>query len=355
MARRRAAVVTAGVAAAAVAAGFLGRAALHRKRAVDPEAHEPLSELPPDDLGPVASYDGTELAVRAAGDPKSPMIVFVHGFSLDMTTWHYQWKGLSDRYRCVLFDQRAHGRSGSPQSRDYGVAAMGKDLAAVLDRVAPKKPVLLTGHSMGGMAMLALAEVEPERFGTTVAGAVFVNAAASGLVVRAVGSLGSRVQGVLRARVPSGIGVARQIDAVRRTLLQRGPDLGHLAARLSNFGPDASPHIVDYVAGLAARAPVRVWTDGLADLMDLDLRHFTSDVRVPSLVVVGEHDRVTPISAAHELVGLLPEARMTIVPDAGHQLMLEQHERFNELLASFAAEVFGGRGKKKQAGNGKRS
>ena len=98
MSRKRAAVVTAGIAAGAVAGGVIGRTVLNsRRRRGDPEQHEQLSLLPPEDLGPVRSFDGTELAVRAAGDPSDPTLVFVHGFSLDQTTWHYQWTHLADR------------------------------------------------------------------------------------------------------------------------------------------------------------------------------------------------------------------------------------------------------------------
>ena len=160
MSRKRTALVTAGIAAGAVAGGVIGRTVLNARRRQDPEADERLSELPPEDLGPVRSFDGTELAVRAAGDPSQPTIVFVHGFSLDMTTWHYQWTGLSDRFRCVLFDFRSHGRSARAAGGDLSPQAFGHDLAAVLRAVGDKR-VLLVGHSMGAMSMLALAERNP--------------------------------------------------------------------------------------------------------------------------------------------------------------------------------------------------
>ena len=139
MSRRRTAIVTAGLAAGAVASGLAGRAMLSRHRRIDPEALADLSVLPPEDLGSVTSFDGTELSVRAAGDPSHPVLVFVHGFSLDMTTWHYQWTALSDRYRCVLFDLRSHGRSARAASGDLSPSAFARDLAAVLDAVVPER------------------------------------------------------------------------------------------------------------------------------------------------------------------------------------------------------------------------
>ena len=138
MTKRRAAVLTAGLAVSAVAGGFAARTVLRRRRP-DIEADEDLSVLPPDDLGFVESFDGTKLAVRAAGEPSNPMLVFVHGFSLDMTTWHHQWTGLSDRFRCVLFDLRSHGRSEPAASGDLSLSAMGRDVAAVIDATVGRR------------------------------------------------------------------------------------------------------------------------------------------------------------------------------------------------------------------------
>ena len=122
MTRKRTAVIARRASAAgAVAAGAVGP---HRDPAPTRAriSRHALWELPPDDLGPVASFDGTELAVRAAGARDAPVLLFVHGFSLDMTTWHEQWVDLSVDFRCVLMDQRGHGRSG-PRGARRPVAA----------------------------------------------------------------------------------------------------------------------------------------------------------------------------------------------------------------------------------------
>jgi len=121
--------------------------------------------------------------------------------------------------------------------------------------------------------------------------------------------------------------------------VSRPGDVGGLAARLTQFGPDASLHIVDHVVGLAARAPSAVWTDGLVGIMDMDLRHAVRHVRIPALVVVGEHDRVTPPAFAVELAGDLPDGRLEMIPGAGHVPMMERHEEFNIALGAFAGEV----------------
>ncbi|MEX2421705.1 MAG: alpha/beta hydrolase, partial [Actinomycetota bacterium] len=305
-----------------------------RRRRDDPEAHELLSMLPPEDLGRVRSFDGTELAVRGAGDPAKPVIVFAHGFSLDLTTWHYQWTELSERYRCILFDFRSHGRSGRAVDGDLSPLAFGHDLAAVLDTVTDR-PVLLVGHSMGAMAMLAMVEARPDLYAGRVAGIVIVGAAAGDLVRGAMGS----VTELLRPRLGSLAQAARRVNRLRRYVLSSPTDVAQVVVRATQFGPDASPHVVSYVLGLASRASSEVWTDGLAGLMDLDLRHVVRHIRIPALVVVGEQDRMTPPSSSAALAGELPDGRMEIIERAGHFPMLEAHEEFNRRLETFAGRV----------------
>jgi pimeloyl-ACP methyl ester carboxylesterase len=343
--RSRRAVVTAGLAAGAVAGGMLGRTVLNaRRRRDDASALEPFSTLPPDDLGTVRSDDGTEIAVRASGASSKPVIVFVHGFSLDLTTWHYQWTGLSDRYRCVLFDLRSHGRSGPAAGGDVSLEAFAHDLAAVVASLPTRRRVLLVGHSMGSMAILAMAESHPELFSKRIGGCVFAGSAA-GDVMRGIAA---SIRTLARPGLGSLRRAARGVDGLRRAVLTKGTDVGHLVVRATQFGPDASPHMVNYVVGLAARAPSEVWTDGLASLMDVNLRHAVTHVTVPALVLVGEHDRVTPRSSAGALADSLPNGRLEVLPRAGHIPMMEVPEEFNARVDGFAREVIKAGGRKRK-------
>jgi pimeloyl-ACP methyl ester carboxylesterase len=331
----------AGTAAAVVAAGVAAeRLAVRRLRPRhDPEADEPLGTLPPDDLGRVRSSDGTELRVRAAGPPDAPALVFVHGITLDLTTWYYQWRTFSDRYRCVLYDQRAHGASSRPPDDDYSLTAMGHDLKAVLDRAVPEGPAILIGHSLGGMAILAFAERYPEEMGGRVAGVVLADTAASDVLREAFGALGATVGRGLRrlgTRYRARIDTAERLQrAVRRF----GVDLSYLVARATNFGPDASPSQVDHVTRVSMAAPAEVWVHTLQDVLELDLRHVLEHVTVPALVIVGDRDLVTPKASAQALRSALPDARAVVITRAGHLSMMEQHERFDEVLDAFLAEV----------------
>ncbi len=331
---KKAAAWAAGLTVGTAAGVVAGRAMIRReRRRVDPERGEQLAQLPPDDLGPVVSSDGTLLHVRAAGDPAAPAVVFAHGFSLDMTTWHYQWTAWSKRYRCVLFDHRGHGRSGTSASRDYTLQAMGGDIRAVLDAAAPDGPVVLVGHSMGGMAILAFAEAYPEEFGTRVAGVILADTAAAEVVRGLVGGLLGRLTG---HRLPDA-----RAERIRGFMKEGRSDLSYLVTRTTNFGHKASPWLVDYIAGISGQAPVEVWTDSLAGILALDLRHAIEHIRVPSLVVVGDLDRITPPASARALAEALPDARLVVLEGAGHLTMLERHEQFNRIAEQLMDRAFG--------------
>jgi pimeloyl-ACP methyl ester carboxylesterase len=334
------------------AAAAVGAAAIATERLVvrrlrarpDPESGEPLGTPPPEDLGTVRSFDGTELAVRAAGPEGAPTLLFAHGFSLDMTTWYYQWRAFAGRYRCILYDARAHGRSGKPASGDYSLLAMGRDMRRVLDTAVPEGPAVLVGHSMGGMAIVAMAQEHPEVFGDRVAGTVLSDTAISDLLTEVLGSLGVQAGAALRrlgTRLASRVDSA---DRIWRGLRRYGADLSFLVAWGTNFGPGASPSLVEYVTRLSQDAPVEVWIHTLQDLLDLDLRDALKHVTVPTLIVVGDRDLITPKTGAQALRDAMPDARAVAIGDAGHVAMMERHRVWNELVGEHVEQVFAARG-----------
>jgi pimeloyl-ACP methyl ester carboxylesterase len=333
MTRKRAALIAGGVAAGALAAGAIGRTVVRRRTDHDLEAS--LWDLPPDVPEPVRSFDGTRLAVRAAGDVSAPMLLFVHGFSLDMTIWREQWIDLSVDHRCVLMDLRGHGSSEQPDDGDLSVRSMGRDIAAVVEAVAPGRRVVIVGHSMGAIAALAMAEVRPDLMATSVAGLVFCGGSASDLVRGAMGSIAD----LLRPRLGSFRSAAERVDRLRKAVLASPTDLRGAVVRLMQFGPDAPGHVVEHVVHLAERASSEMWTDGLAGLLETDLTRVLPRIQVPALVVVGEHDRVTPPSSGVELAAGLPDGRLVLLEGAGHMAMLERPIELDHEIRTFARNV----------------
>jgi pimeloyl-ACP methyl ester carboxylesterase len=338
----------AGVAVAVGAAMAAERAMVRRVRArPDPAPGEPLGERPEPERR-VTSFDGTELAVVEAGpgsdpasDPASarkgdrPTLLFTHGFSLDLTTWHFQWRFFSRRYRCVLYDHRGHGRSAPGRDGDYSIEALGRDLLAVLDATCPEGPVVLIGHSMGGMAILSLAAAHPEEFGDRVVGVVLANTAAGEFLKELLGGLAVRWAALVR-RAVAGLGARpARVDRIRRLAAGHGADLAFLIAAATNFGPGAPPSLVEHVTRVSAATPAGVWTDLFPNVLELDLWHALEHIRVPALVLVGDVDRVTPPAHARAIAGALQDARLVVFEGAGHCAMLERPEAFDAEVAAF--------------------
>jgi pimeloyl-ACP methyl ester carboxylesterase len=254
--------------------------------------------------------------------------------------WCELWPELARSFRVVAFDHRSHGRSGQAAGGDLGLRSMGRDIAAVLEAVSPDRPAVVAGHSMGAIAILAMAEQLPELFGHRVGGVALIGAASSDLLRGAMGS----VTELLRPRLASLSisAAAKRVDRLRRAVLASPVDLSGVVARVTQFGPDAPARIVSHVVELAERTASEVWTDGLPLLMETDLRHAVEHVTVPALVVVGEFDRVTPPAAAIALVGALPDGRLVVVPGAGHIPILERPEEVGRELEAFARSVLEG-------------
>ena len=334
------ALITAGATVAAAALGVVCERYLVRRArsGPDPEQSEPLEERPGEERR-IRSFDGTELAVNVLGPDGAPVLLMVHGFSADLTLWHYQWKHFSRNYRCVLIDQRGHGRSGPGAGGDYSLEALGKDLKAVLDVLAPRGPVVLMGHSMGGMAVMSFAEAFPEEFGTRVKAVVLANTAAAELIKAAAGNIGAHVGKLVTAAAVRLAKDPRRVYRIRARALAGQGDLAFAAARLTNFGPKPPPSLVEHVARVSARAPVEVWTDLLSSLVEMDLGHALAHITVPTLVLVGDVDRLTPPASALAIKRMLPDGRMAVFKGSGHCTMLERHAQFNRVVEGFLEEA----------------
>jgi pimeloyl-ACP methyl ester carboxylesterase len=341
------ALIGTGVALGAAAVGIAAERYLVRRArgAADPDAGEALAERPGVQHR-LTSFDGTGLCVNVIGPERAPTLVFVHGFSLDMTAWHFQWKHFSKGFRCVLYDQRGHGRSDEGAGDDYSLEALTHDLEAVLEAFAPSPPVVLVGHSMGGMGVLSLAAQYPAEFGDRIRGVVLANTAASDVMREVLGGLAARVGRFLipvPRRLMDGSNLAFRL---RDRALNRSPDLAFLATRITNFGPHAPPSAVDHVARIAGQAPVGVWSDLIRSMVEIDLVHALEHITVPTLLLAGDLDRLTPPSSVLAIKRRLPDARMVVFAEAGHCAMLERHDQFNEVVEGFLGEVLTTRARK---------
>jgi pimeloyl-ACP methyl ester carboxylesterase len=326
---------TAVVAASAAIGLAAERYAVGRSfRGPDPDAEEPFGTLhsPP---WPVSADDGVRLHVEvddADAAPDAVTVVFCHGYCLEQDSWHYQRRDLTALGRLVFWDQRGHGRSGRGEVARADVDRLGRDLHTVLDAVAREGPVVLVGHSMGGMTVMALAEEHPELFGSRIVGVALLSTSPGKLadVTLGVPALAGRVLRRVAPRVLDALG--RQPKLVERGW-RLGKDVGYVFTKRYSFASDVSPSLVEFCAEMIAATPIEVVAE-LYPAFDAHDKLTALPVLqgVETLVLCGDSDVMTPSEHSERIVDELPGAELVIVPDGGHLVMLEHPDVVNEHL-----------------------
>jgi pimeloyl-ACP methyl ester carboxylesterase len=350
----------AGIAAGAAAA-VAGSALAAEKIAVgrirlrpDPAATEPFGKLR-GRVVPVTAEDGIPLHVEVEGPDDAPItMIFCHGYALNQDCWHFQRRDLSGTpgYRLVFWDQRCHGRSGRCGAEFSKIKQTGSDLHAIIQKVAPGgAPVVLVGHSMGGMTITALADQHPELFGTQVKAVALISTAAAGLrhvTLGLPGPLGTMV----RWSVPTvmrGVGEDGPAALVER-LRNAGGDLAFLSTRFLAFGhPGVSPALTDFLEQMIRATPIEVISEFFAELVEHDLRRALPVLgKVPTVVISGGRDRLTPPQMLQAIADAVPGSQFLSDPDAGHVIMLEHPDlvtaELRELMRTAAERTEGAPG-----------
>ncbi|MCW2713298.1 MAG: alpha/beta hydrolase fold protein [Frankiales bacterium] len=303
---------------------FMGRT---RERQ-DDAVVEPFFALPADRSRVVMASDGVPLHVEEVGPADAALtVVFLHGYIQEMAGWHYQRQDLGEDNpgRLVFYDHRSHGRSGRGAPENATIDQLGRDLETVLAEVVPEGEVVLVGHSMGGMTIMALAQSRPELFGSRVVGVALISTSTGKLDELTFG-LPSVVRPISRVVVPLlSRGVRRRPATFERTR-QLGSDLVFLIARRTGFGDQhVSPALVQFVEEMAARTPVDVMAEFYDTLTTHDRLAALDAVQdIEVLVLVGSKDLVTPLEHSQAMADLLPSATLTVVEGAGHMVQLER-------------------------------
>jgi pimeloyl-ACP methyl ester carboxylesterase len=310
------------------------------------EAHDE-SEVPffslrspgPDVLTPDGVRLHTEVDELPPGAAEDDLtVVFVHGYALTLDCWHFQRLHLRGRIRTVLYDQRSHGRSGRSDVDRCRVPQLAEDLMQVLEEVVGPGPVVLVGHSMGGMAIMHLAQERPELFGDRVRGVALFSTAAGEMgdhsPIRAVpGRLFSRVAPPLLAALNR---VPELVERGRRA----GSDLSYVITREWSFGSDVPVSYVEFMSDMLAQTSVEVVANfypGFAELDEYAALAVLSAVE--TAVVGGEDDLITPIDRTDRIIELLPQAESRRLPRCGHMGILEHHEEFDQMLDHLVERV----------------
>lgn len=336
--------VGAGVAAAglaafgAVAADRLWR---DRKQAEALGTEEDFTVVP-DEVRVVVADDGVPLHVEINEpqdwDRDTPTVIFSHGFTLDLRCWVYQRRALIEAgYRVVVWDHRGHGSSGTGDTEAYNIEQLGVDLGRVIADVAPEGDLILVGHSMGGMTIMALAEANPGLFRDRVLGVALVSTSAGGLH-RITWGLGSWLGGAVNRVGPRVLkGVSPHQDLVD-SLLRGGRELREFFVARGSFGSPVSLAVVRLTADMIFGTPLSVMSAFSHTLETHDKREALANLAGHEVLVFnGDHDALTSAIHSTEIVEAIPGAEHVFVTDAGHIIMLEYPELLTHELLQLIA------------------
>jgi pimeloyl-ACP methyl ester carboxylesterase len=296
----------------------------------------------------VLGHDRVRLHVEINGPDAAPVtVIFCHGYTLNQDCWHYQRRDL-DGHRLVFWDQRDHGRSGRSPSGAATIAELGADLKAVIDAAAPgRRPIVLVGHSMGGMTIMALADQHPAIFGSKVAGAVLISTAARGLHDSSPW-MPSPIRPTLSRALPTVLNIAAR--GSQAALIEHGrrisADLAFLGTRIYGFGDgEVSPATVSFLDEMIRATPIEVVARFCQALLTCDMRDSLNTLgQVPVIVMVGEKDRVVAPRLGTELAAEIPGAQLIWVPGGGHTLPLERPDLVTDAIAGLLAQLGAGGG-----------
>ncbi|MFD7622081.1 alpha/beta fold hydrolase, partial [Streptomyces sp. NPDC059802] len=277
-------------------------------------------------------------------DPAPVTVVFSHGYCLSQDSWHFQRAALRGLVRTVHWDQRSHGRSerGRDQAEGVpvGIDQLGRDLMAVIEAAAPEGRLVLVGHSMGGMTMMALADRYPRLIRDRVAAVAFVGTSSGklgevnfGLPIAGVNAVRRVLPGVLRA-------LGSQAELVERGRRATADLFAGLIKRYSFGSRDVDPAVERFAERLIESTPI----DVVAEFYPAFTEHDKSGalpafLDVPVLILAGDKDLVTPSSHSETIADQLPDAELVIVPDAGHLVMLEHPETVTDRLADLLVRI----------------
>ncbi|MFD5431082.1 alpha/beta fold hydrolase [Kitasatospora sp. NPDC127067] len=353
--------ISVGVLAAGAAAGVaverltVGRAMRRRARA-ELDANAPYGSLRGRPRT-VAAPDGTELYVELDGTgwsgpdgdgagAESLTVVFCHGYCLNQDSWHFQRAALREGMRLVFWDQRSHGRS--ERSRSYlagepaGIDQLGGDLKAVIDAVAPTGPLVLVGHSMGGMTVMALADQHPELFRERVAGVALIGTLAGDWNEVSLG-LPTAGAKLFRKVAPGMVKLlGRQVDLVEATR-RLGSDVAAVFYRRFSFGGrDVDPGVVRFAEQLLDATPIDVVAEFYPVFGAHEKYEALAALRgLPALVLAGTKDLLTPSTHSEAMAARLPGAELVLAEGAGHLVMLERPELVDHELARLLRRAAG--------------
>jgi pimeloyl-ACP methyl ester carboxylesterase len=281
------------------------------------------------------SADGTQLHAEIFGQDAGQTVVLAHGWTEMLSYWSHVIRELTATgLRVVAYDLRGHGQSEPASGGDYSPARFGEDLEAVLEACLPGgERAIVAGHSLGAMSIAAWAESRDVT--RRISAAALLNTGVGDLVAESLlVPVPLIAQFLNRTFGPGGL------LGVRGSVPRFSTPLSHAIIRYVAFGPHASPAQIAFYERMLVACPRGVRADVGIAISETELHHAIPRLTVPTLVIAGELDKLTPPSHARRIADALPQLeRLIVLPDTGHMGPLERPREVSDALIALAARA----------------
>lgn len=317
--------------AAAVVRSRRSRRTVTLSSDVEPNAllAEPTAALT---VGEVVTDDGTVLRVHTYGPEDGEPIVLVHGWTCSIEYWYPQINALADNYRVIAYDLRGHGRSTVGANR-FHADMLGSDLDAVLHAsLRDDEKAVVVGHSMGGISIMSWAQRHPENVDRFAKAAMLVSTASDRLIAESTAvPLPSRFP-----RVPVPVGRAM----IGAPLPFADTPITTSVIKYLNFSRNIGREEVAFSAKIVRGCSPRARGGWGSTLAGVDVKEGLVNLNVPTTVLVGTGDRLTPQSHSRRIARTLDDAdnleRLIVLPEVGHMSNIEDPDSVNVEIARLA-------------------
>jgi pimeloyl-ACP methyl ester carboxylesterase len=273
---------------------------------------------------------GSRLFVGSEGPETAPLILMTHGWGLDSTIWNSLRRALGGRFGLMTWDLPGLGRSRPAAA--ITLPAFAADLRGLVERAG--RPVVLVGHSIGGMVIQTLARDHPELFGRQVAGVVLLNTTHTN-PLRTM-ALSGLAQALRRPVIEPLMKLAIALKPLVWLSAWQGYLSGssHIANRLG-FGAYVTRSQLEHTTLLATRNDPAAQARGNLAMFDWDAGSGPANLKVPTLVIGGDVDIVTRLEASRTITQTAPAATLRIVEGVNHMGFLERSDVYAAAIADF--------------------
>jgi len=284
--------------------------------------------------------DGSEIHVEFYGSEHAPTIILTHGWGPDSTIWYYAKKQLTDQFRVIVWDLPGLGKSKKPHNRDYSLEKYARDLEAVLS-LAGDRPVILLGHSMGGMILLTFCRLFPEHLGQQVAGLIVVDATDTNPLKTTIFNklLLALQKPLLEPLLHLAIALSPLLWFTSWLSYLNGLTL--LTTEISGFTGRETRGQLNFSTLIGLKASPGVLAQGTLAMLRFNETEILPKISVPTLVVFGKSDIATRPFANKRISREVPQADLAVLAPAGHMGLMERNQQFAQVVRVFSATCLG--------------